>query len=74
MASDPPRCRNCRFWVEIKLEDPEAYIGPYGEILDRTGHCCRYPPQLNSENEGRWPAVHERGWCGEHQPGFAPFS
>ena len=35
MACDPPRCRNCRFWVVIKLEDPEAYIGPYGEILDR---------------------------------------
>lgn len=74
MVSDSPRCRSCRFYVEIKRDSPEEHIGPYGETLDLKGVCHRYPPQIDSEGESCWPIVHELGWCGEHQSGTPPSS
>ena len=74
MVSDLPRCRNCRFYIEIERDSPEDYIGPGGEMLDTRGVCHRYPPQIDAADESRWPLVHELGWCGEYQAGTPPLS
>lgn len=56
-------CKNCKFWLEIKDNDPGV----------EAGECRRFPPQLigfkaqmaNGLYQGIFPETWGSEWCGE---------